>query len=158
MRNLTLPALLIALALPVAAHAQHSHEAHAHDTTKLQLNHGKKWRTDAPLRKGIAGMRATTVDAIDRIHQGKATDASLDAAAKAINGHLANIVQECKLAPAADAQLHIVIGKIMAANEALEGKAKGQARADGAVALARALNQYGEYFDDPAFKPIDIQH
>lgn len=156
MRLLLIPALALALSVP--AFAQHVHDAHSQQGQKLHLNNGKKWRTDAPLRKGMAGIRAATVDTIDKVHGGKATDATYDAAARTVGTQLAGIVQNCKLAPAADAQLHLVISDIMAASEAMEGKSKQQSRTDGAVALARALNAYGNHFDDPGFKPINLDH
>lgn len=158
MRYLVITSFILSMAVPLIASAQHVHEAHANEKTKLQLNHGKKWRTDAPLRAGMAGMRAVAIDTISRAHEGKATDAGFDASAQKVNKELGNIVQKCRLAPAADAQLHVVIGKIMAANEAMEGKVKGKARADGAVALAEALNLYGEHFEDPAWQPINTGH
>lgn len=158
MRLVLTPALVLALSMPVLALAQHVHDAHSQQGQKLHLNNGKKWRTDQPLRKGMAGIRATAVDTIDKIHSGKATDATYDAAVKTVGNELAGIVQNCKLAPAADAQLHLVISDIMAASEAMEGKSKRQSRTDGAVALARALNAYGAHFEDPGFKPVDLDH
>lgn len=158
MRLILIPALALALSMPAFALAQHVHDAHSQQGQKLHLNNGKKWRTDAPLRKGMAAIRATTVDTIGKVHGGKATDATYDAAAKEVGAQLAGIIQNCKLAPAADAQLHLVISDIMAASEAMEGKSKQQSRTDGTVALARALNAYGNHFDDPGFKAIDLDH
>ena len=41
------------LAQPVAAADSHNHHHHEAAAAKLQLDHGRKWPTDAPLRQAI---------------------------------------------------------------------------------------------------------
>ena len=76
------PAITIAIALSlivvVPSHAestmQHAgetdeHAAHqhgGHQTADLQLNHGQRWQTDAPLREGMERIRAAVAAAADR--------------------------------------------------------------------------------------------
>jgi hypothetical protein len=67
---------------------------------------------------------------------------------------VAGIVQNCKLEPEADAQLHIVIAELMAGAEAMEGKVKGETRRAGAERVAKALNAYGEHFEHPGWKRL----
>lgn len=68
------------------------------------------------------------------------------------------IVQNCKLEPEADAQLHILLANIVQAVEATEGKVAGQERAGGLTKMAQALNSYGMYFDHPGWKDLDAVH
>ena len=131
-------AVTVALAFgaPLAyGQAGHDH-GHAAGEAKLVLNQGKKWPTDAPLRQGMENIRAALGGGM-----------KYGALAKKVNAEVAGIVQNCKLPPEADAQLHIVVAELIAGAEAMEGKEKGVARRDGAVRVIKALNAYGEYFD-----------
>jgi hypothetical protein len=125
-------ALALAFAVPAfAAGEVHSHE-HAAGEAKLVLNQGKKWQTDAPLRQGM-----------DNIRSAVAKGMKDEALAKTVETEVAGIVQNCKLEPDADAQLHIVIAELMAAVEA-----KDNAR------VAHVLNAYGEHFDHAGWKRL----
>ena len=42
--------------------------------------------------------------------------------------------------------------------EAAQGKQGDAKRADGVVAVAKALNTYGDYFDHKGWKKIDVGH
>jgi len=64
-----------------------------------------------------------------------------EALAKKVESEVAGIVQNCKLEPEADAQLHIVIADLMAG-------------ADDAERVAKALNAYGEHFDHAGWKRL----
>jgi len=134
----TAVALAIALAFAgPAAYGQAGHEhGHAADEAQLVLNQGKKWPTDAPLRQGMENIRTALGGGM-----------KYGALATKVSTEVAGIVQNCKLEPEADAQLHLVIADIMAGVEALEGKAKGETRRAGAEKIARALVAYGEHFD-----------
>ncbi len=138
-------ALALAVALAVGAplaYGQAAHEhGHAADEAKLVLNQGKKWPTDAPLRQGMENIRAALGGGM-----------KYGALAKKVNAEVAGIVQNCKLEPEADAQLHIVIADILAGVEAMEGKVQGEARRAGAEKVARALDAYGEHFDHAGWK------
>jgi hypothetical protein len=138
-------ALTVALAFgtPLAfGQAGHDH-GHAAGEAKLVLNQGKKWPTDAPLRQGMENIRA-------------ALGAGMKYAALAgkVNAEVAGIVQNCKLEPEADAQLHLVIADILAGVEAMEGKVPGESRRAGAEKIGRALQAYGEHFDHAGWKNL----
>lgn len=158
MNYLMILSMAAALAVPYAASAaQHEHHADA-AVPKLELHAGKKWATDAPLRKGMSAIRASVAGALAAAHSGKATAATYEAVAKEATGQIAYIVKNCKLDPKADAQLHIVVGEIMQAVETLEGKGAEKDRASGLLAIAGALNTYGEYFAHPGWKALDLKH
>jgi hypothetical protein len=138
-------ALTVALALgtPLAfGQAGHDH-GHAAGEAKLVLNQGKKWPTDAPLRQGMENIRAALGGGM-----------KYQALANRVNAEVAGIVQNCKLEPEADAQLHLVIADIMAGVEAMEGKVKGETRRAGAEKIARALDAYGEHFDHAGWQRL----
>lgn len=150
--------LALAVALAFSGPLAYGQPAHEHDhgaaEAKLVLNQGRKWTTDAPLRQGMENIRGAVAKNVQAIHAGKATPKQYQALAAKVAGEVAGIVQNCKLEPEADAQLHIVIAELMAGAEAMEGKVKGETRRAGAEKVARALNAYGEHFDHAGWKQL----
>jgi len=146
------------LASPLAVLAA-DHDAHgAAAKHKIELNAGKKWATDDPLRQAMTAIHASVDITLPRAHAGKATTADYDAFSKEVNTQVAYIVQNCKLDPKADAQLHTVIADILAGAEAAAGTQKGKGRAAGVVQIAQGLNTYGKYFDHAGWKPVAVPH
>jgi len=68
-------ALAVAFALRAGApaYAVDPHQHAAGEPTKLVLDHGKKWATDAPLRKNMAEIRAALAASETGIHKGTLT-------------------------------------------------------------------------------------
>lgn len=157
-RTIGKAAVAVAAALAFGGPALAAGDAHTHGhgggEATLALDHGKKWQTDAPLRQGMESIRNTLAKDVKAIHAGKASAKQYDALAARINGEVARIVQECKLRPDADAQLHIVVAELMAGAEAMEGKLKGVSRRAGAERVAKALNAYGEHFEHAGWKRL----
>ena len=149
--NIRQAALALAVALAFVGPAAYAQAVHDHGPAageaKLVLNQGQKWTTDAPLRQGMDNIRGALAKNVKAIHADKATPKQYDALAAKVTGEVAGIVQNCKLEPAADEQLHLVIAELMAGAEAMEGKVKGETRRAGAEKIARALVAYGEHFD-----------
>lgn len=143
---------LAATNLATAEISAHQHEPGASPTTKL--NDGKKWATDAPLRKGMENIRAAMTTALPAIHINKLSSAKYNALAQKTSNEVAYIVANCKLDPQADAQLHLIIADILSGVEAMQGKTNGTKRQAGAVRLLGALEKYDTYFDHPGWKPI----
>lgn len=151
--------LAAALALTAAgqAGAQHKHDdhaAHGQGATTLQLNAGKKWETDAPLRQSMANIRQTMEASLHDIHENRLAAAGYGKLAHQVEGEVGNIVSNCKLEPQADAQLHLIVADLLAGAEQMAGKVKKAKRQNGAVKVIGALDNYARYFDDPHFKPI----
>ena len=155
-RLLSLAALPFILSTAPAFAAEPA--GHSHDQTgvpaKLSLDAGKKWASDAPLRKAMANVRNAMDKSLDAIHGGRLSAAGYGALAGKINGEVAYMISNCKLEPKADAQLHTIIATMLEGVEAMEGKVKKVKRQDGAVKVIGALENYGTYFDDPSWKPI----
>lgn len=133
-----------------AVDAGHAHEARP---GKLQLDHGKKWATDEPLRRGMSAIRAAMAERIEAIHQNKLAAADYKALGTTVDQEVARIVAECKLEPRADAMLHVVIADLMTGAEAMQGKTKTKPAA-GAQKVVQALNAYGKYFDHPGWQAL----
>ena len=145
----------LALGLAAGSLAADAHK-HDHDAApaRLELNNGKKWTTDEPMRQGMHNIRKLMDASLHDIHEGKLSAAKYGALAKKVNAEVGGIVANCKLEPKADAQLHLVIADIGEGVEAMEGKAKKVKRSAGAIKVLGALEKYGTYFDHPGWQPI----
>jgi hypothetical protein len=142
----------ISFAAPLAAQT-HAHD-HSAAPARLQLDHGRKWATDAPLRAGMQNIRALVGPQLHAAHAGKLGAGQYRALASKVEAEVGAIVAQCKLAPEADAMLHLVIADIGAGIDAMAGKDAAHRPADGLTRVAHALDQYGRYFDHPGFKPL----
>ncbi|HEY9380374.1 MAG TPA: hypothetical protein VIQ01_03920 [Burkholderiales bacterium] len=136
----------------MAADVAHSHDGHG--STQLELNHGKKWATDDPLRKGMGNMRATMVGALSAIHDDKLNAAGYRALADRIETEMAYVVANCKLDPAADMQLHLVLAQLGDGVTKMKSPDSAASRKEGAVTTVQSLNAYGEHFDHPGWKAL----
>jgi hypothetical protein len=156
----TLLALMLAAGLALAstsyAAPTHKHEAHAQHgaVASLQLNAGKKWETDAALRQAMGNIRQAVAASLPDIHENRLPAAGYAKLAGKVEAEVGSIVANCKLAPEADAQLHLVVAELLAGAEQMSGKLKKTRRQDGAVKVIGALENYAGYFADPQFKPI----
>jgi hypothetical protein len=133
----------VAFAAPGFAADKPLWHEHAAPEARLTLNQGRKWPTDVPLRQGMENIRAALAGGMD--------DAAL---ARGVKAEVAGIVQSCRLEPAADAQLHVVLIQLLAGAEALEGKVQGESRRDGLERIAKALSAYGRHFDHAGWRDL----
>lgn len=152
-----LPSVITALAIATAilapaAFAADTH-AHGHATAplKLQLDHGKKWGTDAALRRGMEGIRDAVHGAPAALHKAAASPEAYAGLGRQVEAQVGRIVQECKLPPAADAQLHIVVAELVAGADAMKDAKDAKAGRAGLVKVDGALKSYAKYFDHPGW-------
>lgn len=143
-------ALALAGAEAIAA-GGHGHDGHAADAIELKLNDGKKWQTDAPLQMGMEEIRRSLAASIDRIHRGKASRGEYVDLADKIERQVDYITQNCKLPEEADAELHVVIGRMLDGVETMRESSDPEA---GVVKVAEALDAYGDYFDHPGWQKL----
>lgn len=148
--------LVAALTLAVAGNtlAAEPHQHAAGEPATLTLDHGRKWATDEPLRNGMNEIRSAFAAKQEAIHAGKLTPAEHKALGGVAEAQVANIVAQCKLEPAADANLHLIIAELVAGADALQGKSPATPAA-GATQVVHAMNEYGRYFDHPGWLPLD---
>lgn len=150
---------LMGLAGLSGARAQQGHEhSHEHATgtaavAQLKLDGERRWPTDASLRTGMSAINAAFAADHAAIHAGKETDAQYDALAGRIEAQVEFIVANCKLPPAADASLHLVVADLLQGVSLMRGRDAERTRHDGAALVHGALEAYGKYFDDPTWKP-----
>ncbi|MCB1762674.1 MAG: hypothetical protein KDI43_16320 [Gammaproteobacteria bacterium] len=145
-------ASVFAFCAGIPAFAADAHQHAAGEPTKLTLDHGKKWATDEVLRKGMTEIRNAVAADEEAIHTGKMSAARYDALAKKIDGQLADVVQNCKLPPEADAQLHLVLAEMIQGQEAIKGQDKKPDRRAGVVKVIDALDAYNKHFDHPGWR------
>ncbi|MDO5692126.1 MAG: hypothetical protein Q4G70_06565 [Pseudomonadota bacterium] len=156
--TLAATAMASLMALGTPALAQKAAHDHGSAPQELTLNQGQKWGTDAPLRKGMDGIRALVAPKLDAAHAGKLSADQYRQLAGQIELQVADIVKNCKLEPAADEQLHGLIAEIGAGVDAMNGKTAGTQPVDGLLKVTHAVNQYPVYFDHPGFRAILIAH
>jgi hypothetical protein len=149
----TLAALVFALGASAPALAADTHAHGAAAPSKLTLDHGKKWTTDAPLRQRMGEIRALLAPQLGPIHAGRLPSADYQALGAAVEQKVAAIVAECKLPPDADAMLHLIVADLVAGADIMQGKTDGKP-AEGAHKVVTAANAYGRYFDHAGWKPL----
>ncbi len=150
---------VLALLNTGAALAQEHHH-HSHDngqTPQITLDNGKKWATDTNLRLGMSRIRDVLAADLPAIHSGKATAEQYRALAQKTDDQIAFMVKNCKLEPKVDAMLHLVLADIIAGADAMKTQGTSDAY-KGAVKIARALDNYGKYFDHPDWHGLEHTH
>lgn len=141
--------------VPLPAVATDHHHDHDAYSIELQFNDGQKWETDAPLRQAMGDIGLAVNAALDDIHHNTLDAAGYTALAGEINKQVAYMVENCELEPAADAQLHIVIARMLTSAQVMEQEDALYAKKEAVVKLVGALNTYAEYFEDEDFvKPV----
>ncbi|MFP5383842.1 MAG: hypothetical protein ACLGHG_07205, partial [Gammaproteobacteria bacterium] len=136
-----------------------AHHGHGADNAgmAMPLAPGEKWETDAPLRDGMTEIRSAVERALKAAHGGTDDEGQYQALGATVDLQLAHIVQNCKLAPEADAALHEIIGELVAGGQAVSSGGS-DARMIGVVRLVTALDAYGVSFDHPGWQPVDTGH
>lgn len=147
--TLSAATLLCLGAQPALAH-DHDHSHEAVGPAQLTLNNGQKWATDNNLRQGMTRIRDELAADLPAIEAGKATAEQYRALAQKTDDQIAFMFQNCKLDRDADAMLHIILADIIAGADAMKGPDGNEAR-EGAEKIARALDNYGTYFDHPGW-------
>jgi hypothetical protein len=126
----------------------HDHASHASAPAAAQA---QRFATDAPLRKGMAEVKAALSDLahfeMGHMPANMASERAGDVA-RAVEG----IFAECKLAPEADAVVHTILVPLLGAAKRLEQDSGDVA----AVAAMRdAVASYPQRFDDPQWQGAD---
>jgi hypothetical protein len=70
----------------------HHHEA---SPTQLELNQGRKWPTDAPLRKAMTALRAEFAAELRAIHKGSLAPGDNGARRRSVETHIGASVSQC---------------------------------------------------------------
>lgn len=127
------------------------HDSHGAAHSELVLNNGRQWPTDTVLRSGMTEIRALMAKALPKIHADSLPPSDYARLANDISNQIHTVTAGCKLPADADAQLHLVLARIIDGTEhmTLDGK-----RQDGAMTVMAALETYGRYFAHPGWHPL----
>lgn len=150
-----LPAMFgIALSLtPVSGFAETtSHDGHGASELALTLNAGQKWQGDDNMHKGMDAIRTVIANNLVAIHADRLSAEDYKALAAAVMEQTDFMIENCKLDPAVDEQLHSVLGQVIEGASDMEEGIEARA---GAVMVVEALNAYGEHFVHPGWQPLD---
>ena len=154
--SIVLGGLFLALGTLVSAKEKPKKDAHHHDhgshggaeNPALHLNKGKKWPTDKPLRTNMENIHGHLKRRIKRI---KAKTLNKDEYARMgseIERSIDNIFKNCKLEPAADAQLHIILSGMIKGKDTLQDKSSDSSkRQKAAMSILDGYKSYLKYFD-----------
>jgi hypothetical protein len=140
---------------PAQAQQSHEHGHAAHGVMQIELDHGRRWATDAPLREGMGRIRAVAGAARQADARGRLNATQARALAAGVEDGIAFMVQHCRLEPKADANLHILLGRLSAAATAVKANPKA---ADGLPQMFEVLDLYPRYFTHPGWKAIAHGH
>lgn len=128
--------------------AEHSHSANAEPgKTKLELDHGKKWMTDLPLRQGMEAIELLMNKNISAIHKKSLKDSDYKILGKDISTQTNNIFKNCKLSAEADQMLHRILAQILNAEQVFWRKNNTLSKHEAALDVMSALEDYKKYFD-----------
>jgi len=136
----------------VASSESHAAHIHENDATAPVLPEGERWATDEPLRASMLKIRAGVEETM------RAYERSLDAnqaqsLSATVEKNVTYMIENCKLEPEPDAALHVLIGRMLTASEAMKKDPASQA---GWPELMAVLHDYAATFDHPGWKPIGI--
>lgn len=146
LRGLILAGIL--LGAPFSGFAQHEHDDAAGGA--LLLDHGAKWATDAPLRRGMEQIRNLVAAPQAAVAAGAAPNpADSRQLAGEIRHQVDELIRNCKLEPEADAVLHVLIAGMLQGAAALAGESPST---DGLSRIQHALDQYPQYFAHPGWE------
>jgi hypothetical protein len=133
-----------------AAHEQDSHAGHG--AGDLSLNNGEQWQTDAVLRRGMTEIRVAVDMLTPKLAAGQLNQNQADQLSEVVNGSVNTMIEQCKLEPVADANLHIILAQMLTA--AAQVKASPLS-GEGIPALSKALESYGHYFNHALWQGDD---
>ena len=134
----------------LAGEAEHHHH-HGQQDTALSLDHGNKWAIDASLHTGMNRIKSSLEKNLHAIHHDHFTVSQYQVLAGEMQSHLDYLFANCKLPPAADAQLHLLLVRVM---QGVAMMKEGEMPRDGAITLVKALKTYPRYFNDPNWQEI----
>jgi hypothetical protein len=130
-------------------HAAHGHEHAQAAAGALSLNAGEPWQTDAPLRRGMLQIRVASAMLTPAYEAAQLAQSQSAQLAEAVRGSVNTMMAQCQLPADADANLHIILGRLLAAAAALE---TAPLAAEGLPAIQAALQDYGHYFAHPGWQ------
>lgn len=141
---------VIALALlaggGLAVYHLHGHGYSHGASGGLQLDVGQKWETDQPLRIGMERIRELVGAA-----KPSGSSSDMQALAKGIQQQVDYLTANCRLPPAADETLHIMIADLLEGADLVTRKNDQQL---GIAVMRKALDTYPKYFNHAGWRGL----
>ncbi|WP_448567670.1 hypothetical protein [Thalassotalea ganghwensis] len=134
--------------------AEEAHKHHHDGQTRLSLNNGVKWQTDAPLRENMETLRMAFKQQLNAIHSDTLDEKEYIKLAALTEQIVNNIIKECELPPNADAQLHIIVAQMLTGAAQIKAKDNEPSFKQSAHQIAVALINYGEYFNHEGWQGL----
>ncbi|QYM78890.1 carbonic anhydrase [Horticoccus luteus] len=126
-----------------------------HGAVGLTLQHGERWETDAPLRSGMQRIRDAVALSLDEAHATTTAPAAAKTLDATVQENVAYLIQNCRLPPAADADLHVILSELLAGADLLAADARS---VEGKARLTHALQAYATHFDHPNWRSLPEAH
>jgi hypothetical protein len=133
---------------PGEAHGVHDHS----DKPVLTLNDGKKWETDATLRRGMARIAALVAPLAAKMEGERLDPIEAARVADDVRDEVNILISNCRLEPRADAALHVLIGDMLAGADILS---QPEPSIEGVRTISEALDLYPRYFEDTDPAPAE---
>ena len=129
-----------------------SHEHDGHGGGALSLNNGEQWQTDAALRRGMTEIRVAVELLAPVFDAGQLSQNQAHQLSEVVNGAVNTMIEQCKLEPEADANLHIILAELLSATAKVEASPLS---VEGVPVLKGALETYGHYFNHAGWQGDD---
>lgn len=133
--------------LTASEHDEHRRDNHS----SMILDQENKWPIDDSLHKGMVEIHALMVASIADIHQSKFTTKKYKSLVDTLQTQINNIFENCTLPSGADAQLHILLSKMIKGVTKINSNNE---QLQGAIQVIQGLQDYSSYFNDPYFGGI----
>lgn len=135
--------------LAVAEEHKHHHEK---NTAQMSLDYGSKWTIDESLHIGMSRIRDEVMANLNAIHYNKFSDKQFADLVPVLEKHLTYLFKNCKLPAKADAQLHVLLAKVM---QGLDKMKNTDNKKQGTILIVQALKDYPMYFNDPKWQIVE---
>lgn len=149
---LLVPAITLGF-VSIAQAGELAHEHHEAVATQLHSSEHGGWQTDAPLRRGMSGIRDAVSVALPMVRQGTLRAADVGVLAAVIDENVEFMIANCKLAPQADATLHALLGEIIVGKASLQQNPNDL---EGMSRIMKALADYPDYFEHQGWEPLGV--
>lgn len=164
MKKLTSILCLAALFFLTVSCSHHSHKSnehheshHHHAEAKLELNDGKKWETDESLRKGMTEIKKIAAANLSKVNKDSMDAKRFTDIATKVDSQIQFLIKNCKLPEDADAQLHVLVAKMVGAAHKMKDSSELSDRKVGFFEVVEAVNTYGDYFDHPNWTKLKLK-
>lgn len=130
---------------------EHGHAPHGPDALESPPPPGARWETDPTLEQGMNRIRAALAGALPAWRAGTFDRTQAHALATAVADNVAFMVANCKLAPAADAALHLLLADLQRGAAVLH---EAPASPEGVPRMVAALRRYPQHFAHHGWEPL----